>query len=276
MSSPTSAEYRQGMDDFVMFATMTLFSLAKHGTDTARDRVVRNFIARSAMTLKAMAALSDLNDPTDGWILFSCLLDRLFHLHALAQDDSFEAFEDWSFKKGYEYSLRVRSDPFARGKIDPSMWTFFRGKEQRYREVACKKVTWRRPHPETAAKQMGLDFLYDYGYDYASAVVHPIAFDGCVDFLVLTKIDDGSGGLERDSLFLHNSCVVATMIIQECLNASNLTWRGAAFNFLDSFREFLMDSSSVDYRSHLYSAAQFHAADELCCRSQKHGGAGNS
>ena len=62
-----------------------------------KDLIIRNFIARTAVTLHGIKQLWNIHDYQDCWVLYRCLLDRLFTLEYLSKKEEFELFEDWSF-----------------------------------------------------------------------------------------------------------------------------------------------------------------------------------
>jgi len=67
---------------------LILFEFAREERGT-RDLIIRNFIARTDMMVRAVFRLWELQDYQDCWILHRCLLDRLFHLFHLDQHDGF-------------------------------------------------------------------------------------------------------------------------------------------------------------------------------------------
>jgi len=237
--------YKQAIDILDVFATIVLFSLGEHGIPV-RDTIIRNFIARAIVSLKGILRLYEEKDYHDCWILHRCILDRLFHLHALAKEDTFELFEKWSFKQQYEFKNKVRSDPDFKDKVIPGYFDDIDRKKARYLAICKEQIQWHRPKPEKIAKEMDLDFLYKYGYDYASALVHPMANDGDADFYRQTKL--GTEEMFQDQrVVLNNSCLVVAVLIQEGLNTSSLSWRAIVYDFLDSYKKFLKDGS-MDYK----------------------------
>lgn len=103
-------EYRDGANSLYAVSGMILFSFAKHAVDT-KDLIIRNFIARSAVMLKAIFKLWEMQDYQDAWVIHRAFLDRLFHLHHLGAKDEFSEFDDWSFFEQYKAQNKVKSDP---------------------------------------------------------------------------------------------------------------------------------------------------------------------
>ena len=67
------------IDSFHGYCGMLLFSFAKHECDT-KNRILRNFIARTDVMLKGIFSLWEAGDVQDCWIIHRCLLERLFQL----------------------------------------------------------------------------------------------------------------------------------------------------------------------------------------------------
>jgi hypothetical protein len=237
--------YKKAAGVLEVFATIILFSLVNHSTGV-RDNIIRNFIARSVTTLKGITRLWEIEDYADCWVLNRCILDRLFHLRALAKDDAFDLFEKWSFKRQYDSKNRIHSDPEFKGTLNPDFFRDLRTKKKRYDKVSKERIQWERPEAKDIAKEMGLGFLYKYGYDYASSRVHPMANDGEEDFLRLTKLKLSGGNVLVDQRsVISNSCLAVAILIQEGLEDSNLAWENIIFNFLRDFVSFLKDGSKI-------------------------------
>ncbi|MCI0794049.1 MAG: hypothetical protein J4O03_11350 [Chloroflexi bacterium] len=178
----------------------------------------------------------------DCWILYRALIDRLFHLRALADNNDFLIFDDWSFMRQYEYRHRVRSDPEFKDTLNPEVFRDTHEERERYQEIKKRSPKWKRPHAETIAKKMGCEFLYKYSYDYASTHVHPMANDGDEDFRRLTGLIQYDQPLDR-RVILNNSCLTLVLLIQEGLNAGTLHWRTLVYDFLKHFMDSLRSGS---------------------------------
>ncbi len=233
--------YQKAVDILEAFAKIVLFSFVNNSTGK-RDEIIKNFIARSIVALKGVLKLWEIEDYPDCWVLNRCILDRLFHLKALVKNDDFELFDKWSFQKQYEHTHRLRSDPNFNKRIPSEVINNLDSYRDKYLAIKKERINWRRPKAEDMAKDLDLDFLYHYGYDYASAFVHPMANDGQEDFLRLTKLNAGQIMIDQRSI-LNNSCLAVTVLIQVGLNSSDLAWRRIIFNFLEDFRSLLSEGS---------------------------------
>ena len=214
--------------------------------------------------LKGIMKLWELGDFQDCWILFRCLLDRLFHLRALADDNAYEVFEQWSFKRQFDARNLLKSDSMMREKLNPDFLTNTPSETQKYTMICRKKLSWRRPEPKALAKKMDLDFLYKYGYDFASTMVHPMANDGQEDYFRQLNLPEKDSFPEQTSV-LQNSLLVTKLIIQEGLNDSGLAWRETVFDLLDNVLKYL-EEGSLDWLISFKEVARYFEAGNCECQ----------
>jgi hypothetical protein len=235
-------QYGQAAEGLHVLSGILLFEFVRRDDAAApRDQIARNFIARADTMVRGIFRLWEISDQADCWILYRALLDRLFHLYDLNQKDQFDVFNDWSFKMLYEAAARLRSDQDLKGHIDGLVEDLTQERKSRYHRLVKNPPDWRRPRAEDTAKSMGLTFLYRYGYDYASRHVHPMANDGREDFYAITRLepDMPAAGI----VVLSNSVLVASMILQEALNASSLLWMADMYSAIDGVRNFLISAA---------------------------------
>lgn len=244
--------YEEGLQAFHAVSGAVLFEFAREPR-ADRDLIIRNFIARTNTMARGVFALYRLGDYQDCWILFRCLLDRLFHLHAIATRNEFEVFEAWSFLEQYNAQNRVRSNPEFRGAVESEMFAIKPEDKERARHLSANPPQWRRPFVEDVAKSLNMAFLYRFGYDYASTHVHPMANDGWQDFYTITKLEPPSDFPDQRSALV-NTLLVATMVVQVGLNASSLYWMALLYNCLDDLRQFI-GTGSLEYRARLATLA---------------------
>lgn len=236
--------YAQAADALHVLSGALLFEFARRDEVVApRDQIARNSIARADMMVRGIFRLWEISDQTDCWILHRALLDRLFHLYDLNQKDQFDLFNDWSFKTLYEAAGRLRSDPSLKGQIDGLVEELTHEHKGRYQRLVKDPPGWHRPKAEDAAKGMGITSLYRYGYDYASRYVHPMANDGEDDFYTITRLEPRPDIPAASIVVLSNSILIASMILQEALNASSLLWMAVVYNAIDGVRSFLLSAS---------------------------------
>ena len=240
--------YLDAIKAFHAYAGMTLFAFASQEC-SLRDTTIRNLIARSSTMLNGIGHLWQVDDYQDCWILHRCLMDRLFHLKHLADTNGFDSFEAWSFFQEANVLNSLFSDTeFSKLKDLPSS-RLTSEQKARYAGMSKSPPRWKRPKAEDMAKSLDMRFLYKLGYDYGSRHVHPMADDGNADFYSITKLKPAPDFPDQ-GVVLSNSIIVATMIVQEGLNASHFRWRAIVYNFLSEMRNFLGDGSR-DYEETL-------------------------
>ena len=258
--------YREAIYILDVFTKIILFQFAEHSTGI-KDNIIRNFIARGIVALKGIMKLWEISDYHDCWVLHRCILDRLFHLRALARDDTFELFERWSFKHQYDSRNKIRSDPDFKERINPEFFKDMDAQKERYAIISKERPQWKRPKPEEIAREMDYHFLYKYGYDYASRLVHPMADDGEEDFYRQTKLSGRIFFIDQ-KVVINNSCIVVALVINEGLRYSNLVWRRLTFDFLKNFIDFLR-SGSKKYQITFRKIVSLGPNVDLCKKATK-------
>jgi hypothetical protein len=253
-------EYDLAVGGFHGFCGLVLYAFASHPCDT-KDVIIRNFVARTDMMVRGVLQLWTLSDFQDCWILYRCLMDRLFHLTQLGIEGDYVAFDDWSFYEQYKSLNRVRSDQEFGAGHRTEEFSPTAEQKARFTKLSMNPPEWKRPKAEDVAKGMDLSILYKYGYDYGSKHVHPMSDDGNQDFFGITKLEPAPHFPDQRSA-LHNSLLVGCMIVQGALNQSSFRWRAVAYDFLDHLMKHLGEGS-MDYGFTLQKMMLFKVA-ELC------------
>lgn len=257
----TVEEYRHAADALYALSGMVLFSFARHDCDT-KNIIIRNFVARSAITLKSVFALWDICDFQNAWVVHRALVDRMFHLHSIGVNNEFSAFDDWSFFEQYKAQNRVKSDDLFKHQAVGWVYELSEEQKRRIKELEKNKPAWRRPKAEAIAKDMEMEFLYKYGYDYASMHVHPMANDGQEDFYTITKLEPAPKFPSNISV-ISNTILTSSMILQDALNHSSFRWRKVLWDFLGEVR-MLLDNGDASYQMSFFKLARLFESGGLC------------
>ena len=254
-------KYQLAADSLYAVSGMILFSFAKHDCDI-KNTIIRNFIARSSMMLKAIFKLWEISDYPDTWVIYRALLDRLFHLYYLGEKNEFIEFHDWSFIKQYNSQNKVRSDKDF--KHEAVGWVYDLTKEQklRYKALIKNPPKWERPDPKTVAKSMGLECLYKYGYDFASTHVHPMSDDGQQDIFTITKLEPAPKFPDWSSV-LSDSILVNSLLLKLALNYSSFKWRLLLWDYTEQLNAFL-EEGSEEYQKAFLKLTNMFPKTELC------------
>ena len=224
----------------VLFEYGPLFS--KLPNLSRKGPISANFLAKSVRQLQAINLLAEHDHVLCGWQLYRSLLERYFLYEHLCAGDEFAVFDDWCFKKYYEFENRLKSSPDLNTKFNVRQRDFVQKGKERYVRVSQDPSVraWHRPDPEDTAKSLDLKFLYDAGYDYASTFVHPVSADGYNDYLRLVAKaqmvqDEGSGTLAG------NSQLIVTLHLERFLNQPEFNWRNIVYDLIAAFRAAIHD-----------------------------------
>ena len=261
-SLPSDVEsLSQALQTFKPYCGIILLSLAKYSRGLS-DKIIENFLARGMTCTESIFLVWREGNEDDAWILHRSLLDRLFHLHNLVEQNSFSDFEEFSFLKMYKARQKLLSDEEMRDKVPASLRQLQESQKARYKQLVGKAHTWRRPKAEDVAKSMDLSFLYSYGYDLASTKVHPMAQDGEIDFVRLTSPTNYKS--LPDATVVRNSILVQSILIQEALNASSVQWRTIIYDFIDQLQKFLKDDKNLKFQETFYKIGNAWPAVDFC------------
>ncbi len=257
----TAEEYRRATESFAGLSGLLLFGFARHPLGK-KNLIIQNFIARTIMMVRSVMTLWDLGNVQDCWILHRCITDRYFHLVSLGKTDSYELFDDWSFMKQFEARNRLRSDPKCRDMIDLPLFSPTEEEKARYAALKSAPPQWRRPKAEDVAKQLNMEFIYNYSYDYASSHVHPMANDGLEEFYAITKLEPKPDFPSQISV-LHNSLLIGCLLVNEALNQSDFRWMAVVYDFYGHLLNHI-DNGSTDYLVTLAKIATMGPGAKLC------------
>ncbi|WP_348765531.1 DUF5677 domain-containing protein [uncultured Salinisphaera sp.] len=253
--------YRAAADALYIVSGMVLIAFARHECDT-KNIIIRNFVARSARTLKSVFLLWDNQDYQNAWAIHRVLIDRMFHLHSLGEKNEFEVFDDWSFYEQYKAQNRVKSDELFKNQAVGWVYNLSEKQKERIRALEKNKPVWRRPKAAAVANDMGMQFLYKYGYDYASTHVHPMANDGQQDFFIITGLEPAAR-FPSNTTVISNTLLTASMILQDAMNYSSFKWRKIVWECISEIRS-VMEMGGAPYQDSLLKLAEMSPGQGLC------------
>lgn len=205
--------------------------------ETKKDIYLRNSIAKGISLLKSIDLLYRQKAYNEGWILYRSLVDRLVYIYYLTENDNFNTFEEWSYIKTYEYRNNARADEKFKNVLKNPVFDVKNDESNKYRDLKRKKTEWNKPIPKTILKNKGIDFLYKFGYDYASMHTHPMANDGEFEFYSLTGLEPNPYKNFYQEILITDSILVNTLIQQEILNYLDFKFRGLVYSFLEETRK---------------------------------------
>ena len=155
--------------DIVCTGTVILREYGSRLTEPGhrKEKVSLVLLSRSVRQLQAIAGLVECTFVSDAWVLYRCLLERYLLFTHLCKTGEFEVYDDWCFKRRYEGLNRIKSIHGFKGKRGMRNRRFSEEEKGRYSRVQDDERVkrWRRPDMETVARDEGMKFLYDAGYD---------------------------------------------------------------------------------------------------------------
>jgi hypothetical protein len=234
-------EYGKAVIALNQFTKCVLTAYAECSSET-RDRIIRDFISRSVLAINGMIQLWLAGDYHDCWLVHRAILDRLFYLESIGRENKFQLFDDWSFVKRFKYKRKCLKDEKLIGKLDSTHFIISDQDKKRYEALRKGGIKWRPPKAYEVASSMNLDILYDYGYDFGSMYVHPLAVDGEEACLRLAG-KPIKESFDDQITVIHNSCLVIALMIKRGLFFSQLEWRSGILGFIDDFNRFLSQGS---------------------------------
>jgi len=253
--------YRAAADALYIVSGMVLFAFARYECDT-KNIIIRNFVARTAITLKSVFALWDNQDYQNAWVIHRALVDRMFHLHSLGERNDFTVFDEWSFYEQYKAQNRVKSDELFKNQAVGWVYDLSEDQKDRIKALEKNKPVWKRPKAATVAKDMGMEFLYKYGYDYASTHVHPMANDGQQDFFTITGLEPAPR-FPSNITVISNTLLTASMILQDAMNYSSFRWRKIVWDCISEIRS-VLEVGGTPYQASLLKLAKMSSEQGLC------------
>jgi hypothetical protein len=235
---------RDNIDRIEVISRWLLLKLAEKA-DQKRDIYLRNAIAKNISLLRSIETLFDNKQFTHAYILFRSLLDRLVYVYYLSDNNLFDSFEEWSFVKSYEHRNNAKADERFQRVLNDPLFKSIPIESHRYSELKNKGLTWEKPDPKSVLKKRGMDFLYKFGYDYASTHTHPMASDGDFEFHQLTGLEPNPHkDFTYEELSL-NSVLISTLLMQEILNAMTFKFLDICYTFLDEVRKEINNESNL-------------------------------
>lgn len=237
-------QYIDAIEKLRIVTILILFEFEKHQHDS-KHCIIRNFLARSNLSLLSLKSLWSIDAREDCWVLFRCILDRLFHLVHIAENDQFEEFEEWSLTKQHSLLHSLVCDPEMKGKVSEDLLLYKKSIEEKHGQVLHRKSGWQRPKAKDVAKMMRLEFLYRYGYDFASTMIHPMANDGEEALFRQLGLKDHPRFQDHRSVLV-NASLCHTLLVRAGMSYSGYEWLAVIHEFFDDMLKFL-DDGAIDF-----------------------------
>jgi hypothetical protein len=218
--------------------TRLILNLFYKNTNELQDKIIGNFIARGNASMKGITILIENKNISDCYMLYRCILERMFYLRYLKNNNCYKEFDDWSFKVQYEMNNNLFSDKDMKIKPEIEDCKPTIEENKRYNELRNMN-SWKRPKMKDIAREMDLMFLYKFGYHHASSFVHPMANDGQIECAIQANINIDDRLFVGVYNLINNSLLICSLLIREGMNNSSLKWHDILFDFLDDYKNYM-------------------------------------
>lgn len=243
---PSEELLKKGIDHLSVVGKMILLDTADK-VDAGKEVILRNLIARSISQLNSILVLYNEKNFNDGWIVHRSLIDRLVHLYYLIDSDSFDEFIAWSYVEDYDYRNGLKGDERFKEITSDKRFKGTKEEAKKYTSYKSQPHNWKKPDPYKVLKNRKLDFIYKYGYNFASRTVHPMSGDGDEEFHTLTGLKPNKHEGRDNSHLLGNSLLISTLVMQEVMNEMHFNFIKATYDFLNGIHA-LIDDCNTNYQ----------------------------
>lgn len=202
-----------------------------------KDVYLRNSIAKTISLLKSIECLYIIENYNDGWILYRALIDRLVYLYYLIENDNFIEFDEWTNVELFKYRHNAKVDERFKRLLNNPKFKTQKGETNIYNDFKSR-LNWKRPKPFDVLKSKDLDFIYKYGYDYASMHTHPMSCDGSKEFYQLTGLKPNPHDINEENLLLKNSLLISSMIFNLIITNIHVEMPRFYLDFMSEYRKF--------------------------------------
>lgn len=203
-----------------------------------KDVYLRNSIAKTVSLLKTIDLLFIVEKYNEGWILYRSLIDRLVYLIYLIDNDNFIEFDEWTYVKRYEFRHNAKVDERFKRLLNNQKFKTQKGETNLYNTFK-KRLKWTKPDPFRVLKKLNLDFIYKFGYDYASMHTHPMSWDGSKEFHNMTGLKPNPSAENEDEILIKNSLLIASMILNLIVSNFSIKIPQVLIEFLSEIKKFV-------------------------------------
>lgn len=202
-----------------------------------RDVYLRNSIAKTISLLKTIDLLSFIRLYNEGWILYRSLIDRLVYLYYLIDNDNFTDFDEWTYLQLYEYRHNAKVDEKFKRLLNDPFFRTEKGDANKYSEIRIKKLNWEKPRAKDVLKSKNLDFIYKFGYDYASMHTHPMSFDGQREFNRMTGSTPNPYQSFDGNILINDSMLISSIILNLIISNMKIQPPDIFIDYLSEFKK---------------------------------------
>lgn len=226
----TVDEYKKMFESIYSVSGMVLFEFANYELEEHKNIILKNFLAKAVKIGESIFILSEKDNYHECQMLYRALIDRYFHILHLDDTNSYNDFYKWSFIKQWEHLNKANSYKDLNNPLHNKKE--LKKHKEEYEKYKKENIIWHRPDNEKIAKKFKVKMLYDFGYDYASSHIHPMANDGERDYFSITKLEPRPPFCDC-SVILNNTLFTLLLMFEQCLNSSSFIWRKILYDYLE-------------------------------------------
>jgi hypothetical protein len=226
------------LQDFTVLIIKKIYPLGLSHSD--RDEIVANFLARSIISLHSIWVLYETGDYSNCMIILRCIIDRLLHLGYINEKNAFEKFRQLSLVERHKYLHKIKSDATMTKKEGATFKLAYKLSSKIVDYIqrhGANSFNWKGVKPKETAKEMGLEFIYHFGYDHASSYVHPMADEGTQDIMRLLGLPPVSLGADSRTI-LQNASLSMQLLLRNALLSTEIKWDNRYYQFLDNIMHY--------------------------------------
>jgi len=213
------------------------FLLRRTSDVVGKDVYLRNSIAKTVSLLRTIDLLYTIEQYNEGWILYRSLIDRLVYLYYLIDNNKFIEFDEWTFLKLYEYRHNAKVDERFKRLLNNPKFKTKKGDGNTYKEIKKKNLKWEKPNALDILKAKDLDFIYKFGYDYASMHTHPMSWDGSKEFHNLTGLKPNPHDENDETLLVKDSLLISSIILNLIISNLSIEIPSMLIEFLSELKK---------------------------------------
>lgn len=241
----TIEEYKIIFDNIYVTSGMVLFEFAKYELVEHKNIILKNFLAKAIKIGESIFLLSEKDNYHECQMLYRALIDRYFHILYLDDTNSYDEFYKWSFIKQWEHLNKANSYKDLNNSLHNKKE--LKKHKEEYEKYKRESIEWHRPDNKKIANKYSVKVLYDFGYDYPSSHIHPMANDGERDFYNITKLEPRPSYCDS-TVILNNTLFALYLMLEQCMNSSSFKWRNILYDYLKYGVENL-NEESIDFEN---------------------------
>ncbi len=245
------------INSFNTIARWELIKLNKLEENT-KNLYLAGALSKNISLLNSASLLLNNDYERESRILIRSLIERVVYNVYLEDNNLYDDFADWSFIRDYHFKQKRSADENltkAQKKgfeISDEYTKRINYLKKKHSENSIKKLLKKYDGNfpikdiETHLKDLDLNVLYKYGYDFYSKEVHVMHSDGkeeCINFIKGFSEEQSEMLMENKKIMLTNLLLVSSYNLINILGYSKIETEG--LNLLSEFSNAVADNNEI-------------------------------